>query len=405
MASTWLKQLSFFRLSADFVIDLEKLNEALAARPFQPCNGLDWFSQGWTPPASHIDSHLYRQRGYAMVSLHREDKVLPAGVIAQHLEKKVEQIEAEEQRKMGRKEKTALKEQITDDLLPRAFTKPKRTTAYIDSQRGWLIVDTGTASKAENLVSQLREALPPFPAALSRTVIAPHSAMTDWLASGEAPNGFELDADATLQDGSENGAKIKVSRTDLTADEIRQHISTGKQVTELGLIWRERIRFVLTDKLQLKRIQFLDVLQEEASQAGDDLASLFEATFLLMAEELGELIDALVEAMGGLEESQAHSGVTMTQNDASGNTDSPWDEETSKQPAVAAEQATPNVDDDNLYQEAVKTVKSSQVASISHVQRVLRIGYNRAARLIERMEHEGVVSVMESNGSRSVLAQ
>lgn len=403
MASAWFKQLSFFRLSADFVIDLEKLNGALAARPFQPCNGLDWFSQGWMPPASHIDSHLFQQRGYAMVSLHREDKVLPAGVIADHLEKKVEQVEAQELRKLGRKEKTSLKEQITDDLLPRAFTKPKRTTAYIDSQRGWLIVDTGTASKAENLVSQLREALPPFPAALSRTVIAPHSAMTDWLASGEAPNGFELDADATLQDGSENGAKIKVSRTDLTADEIRQHISTGKQVTEIGLIWRERIRFVLTDKLQLKRIQFLNVLQEEASQAGDDMASLFEATFMLMAEELGDLIDALVEAMGGLEKCQAHSGVTMTQNNASDDTDSPWGEETTKQSATA-EQASQDVDDDNLYQEAVNTVKASRVASISHVQRVLRIGYNRAARLIERMELDGIVSAMESNGSRSVLA-
>jgi recombination associated protein RdgC len=65
------------------------------------------------------------------------------------------------------------------------------------------------------------------------------------------------------------------------------------------------VRFVLTDTLQLKRIQFLDVLQDEASQAGDDSASLFEATFTLMSEELGELVDALVEMLGGLEESQA----------------------------------------------------------------------------------------------------
>ncbi|UDM18860.1 recombination-associated protein RdgC [Vogesella sp. XCS3] len=404
MASIWFKQLSFFRLSADFVIDLEKLNGALAANPFQPCNGLDWFSQGWIPPASHLDSHVYRHRDYSMVSLHREDKVLPAGVIADHLEKKVEQIEAQELRKVGRKEKTTLKEQITDDLLPRAFTKFKRTTAYIDSQRGWLMVNSSTASKAENLVSTLREALPPFPAALPRTNLSAHSVMTDWLAASEASNGFELDNEATLKDSSENGAIIKVKRQDLTADEIRDHIQAGKQVTELGLIYRERIRFVLTDKLQLKKLQFLDVLQEEASQAGDDLASLFEATFLLMAEELGDLIDALTAAMGGVEESQAHANVTMVQNTASGNADSPWSEPTAKQSA-AADQTYPDTDDNKLYQEAVKTVKISQTASISHVQRVLRIGFNRAARLIERMEHEGIVSAMESNGSRSVLVQ
>lgn len=300
----WLKQLSFFQLSPEFVIDNDKLTSALSARPFTSCGGLDWFSEGWQPPAAHLDTPLFTQRSYALLSLRREDKVLPGAVIRDALDKKVEQIERDEGRKVGRKEKLALKEQITDDLLPRAFTRTSRTTAYIDGAREWLMVDAGAASKAENLVSQLREALPPFPAALPRTTLPPHALMTDWLAAGEASNGFELDADATLKDANENGAKVKVSRADLTAEEIRQHIATGKQVTELGLIWRERIRFVLTDQLQLKRLQFLDVLQEEASQAGDDVASLFEATFLLMAEELGELVDELVQSLGGIHQEQ-----------------------------------------------------------------------------------------------------
>ncbi|WP_174874143.1 recombination-associated protein RdgC [Vogesella oryzae] len=326
----WFKQLSFFRLDESFAIDEDKLADALAARPFQRCSGLDWFSEGWVPPAGHLDSPLHSQRNYRMLSLRREDKVLPAGVIRDHLDGKISQIEAEELRKVGRKEKLALKEQITDDLLPRAFTRSSRTTAYLDSARGWLMVDSGTASKAENLVSQLREALPPFPAALPRTAVSPHAAMTDWLASGEAPGGFELDAECELKDSSENGAVVRCTRIDLTADEIRQHIATGKQVTRLGLIWRERIRFVLTEQLQLKRLQFLDVLQEEASQAGDDMASLFEATFLLMAEELGELVDDLVAALGGLEDSQRAADstpATVTVATASNGdaADVPWD--------------------------------------------------------------------------------
>ncbi|MDC7716049.1 recombination-associated protein RdgC [Vogesella sp. DC21W] len=327
----WFKQLSFFRLDENFLIDSDKLADQLAKRPFQRCSGLDWFSEGWVAPASHLDSPLHQARGYQMLTLRREDKVLPAGVIRDHLDSKLAEIEAAELRKVGRKEKLQLKEQITDDLLPRAFTRSGRTTAYIDSQRGWLMVDSGTASKAENLVSTLREALPPFPAALPRTAVSPHALMTDWLAAGEAGFGFELDAECELKDSSENGAVVRCTRIDLTADEIRQHIATGKQVTRLGLIWRERIRFVLTDQLQLKRLQFLDVLQEEASQAGDDLASLFEATFLLMAEELGDLVNDLVAALGGLEASQQGSGTpaptTATSQPESGNTDSidvPW---------------------------------------------------------------------------------
>ena len=58
---------------------------------------------------------------------------------------------------------------------------------------------------------------------------------------------------------------------------------------------------------------------------------------------------------------------------------------------------------DELYDEAVAFVAQSRRASISAVQRKLRIGYNRAARIIETMEEAGLVSEMSSNGSREVL--
>ncbi|RLA43532.1 MAG: cell division protein FtsK, partial [Gammaproteobacteria bacterium] len=61
-------------------------------------------------------------------------------------------------------------------------------------------------------------------------------------------------------------------------------------------------------------------------------------------------------------------------------------------------------DVDALYDEAVSIVTETRKASISYVQRRLKIGYNRAARMIEEMEASGVVSAMQSNGSREVLA-
>ena len=59
---------------------------------------------------------------------------------------------------------------------------------------------------------------------------------------------------------------------------------------------------------------------------------------------------------------------------------------------------------DDLYDQAVSIVTQTRKASISYVQRRLKIGYNRAARMIEEMEEAGVVSAMQSNGSREVLA-
>ncbi|MDE1714900.1 recombination-associated protein RdgC (plasmid) [Chromobacterium amazonense] len=297
----WFRNASFFALGEG--LDLARLADALGKRPFQPCGGLDWFREGWVPAAAHREGMVYSTQDHHLIRLLREDKILPPAAINKALAEKVAAVEEQERRKVGRKERLALKEQVTDELLPKVLTKESGVLAFISG--GWLVVDAGAASKAEGLVSKLREALPPFPAALPRTKTAAHAAMTDWLAAGAVPDGFELDEDALLKDGSENGAVVRVSRIDLTSDEIRQHIATGKQAVKLGLIWNEKIRFQLTDTLQLKRIQFLDVLQDEASQAGDDRDSLFEATILLMTEELVELINALVAALGGLEISQA----------------------------------------------------------------------------------------------------
>jgi S-DNA-T family DNA segregation ATPase FtsK/SpoIIIE len=60
---------------------------------------------------------------------------------------------------------------------------------------------------------------------------------------------------------------------------------------------------------------------------------------------------------------------------------------------------------DELYDQAVAIVLKTRRASISSVQRQLRIGYNRAARLIEDMERAGLVSEMQTNGSREVLVK
>ena len=63
-----------------------------------------------------------------------------------------------------------------------------------------------------------------------------------------------------------------------------------------------------------------------------------------------------------------------------------------------------DAEQDELYDEAVQFVTQSRRASISAVQRKLKIGYNRAARMIEAMEIAGVVTEMSSNGSREVIA-
>ena len=73
-------------------------------------------------------------------------------------------------------------------------------------------------------------------------------------------------------------------------------------------------------------------------------------------------------------------------------------------PDVSTGFVTPDDDLDTLYDEAVRIVLETRRASISFVQRRLKVGYNRAARMIEAMERSGIVGPLQSNGAREVLA-
>ncbi|MBI1733203.1 MAG: DNA translocase FtsK 4TM domain-containing protein [Gammaproteobacteria bacterium] len=84
-------------------------------------------------------------------------------------------------------------------------------------------------------------------------------------------------------------------------------------------------------------------------------------------------------------------------------------EEIVRGPADGGAEAIPGVDAasdeaDPLYDEAVRIVTESRKASISYIQRRLKIGYNRAARMVEEMERSGLVGPLEANGNREVLA-
>ena len=80
---------------------------------------------------------------------------------------------------------------------------------------------------------------------------------------------------------------------------MRGHIAGGKTATRLALTWNDRISFVLTDQLQIKRLAFLDVLKEDAERRAENADDLFAADFVLMCGELAQLLGHLLEVLGG----------------------------------------------------------------------------------------------------------
>ena len=276
------------------------LNEKLEQAAFTPCMGLDWFSDGFVPPTPFSSDFVFTAQNSNRVCLKHEEKVLPAGVIRDILDERVAEIQEAQVRNVGRKEKQYLKERITDDLLPRAITQSRRTEAIFDTERGYLLVNEASNKRAEQMLIKLREALGGLKVSLPYTRESPSSLMTEWLLQGYAEGGFKLGYNVLLQGVGDVVPKVKISKKDLTTAEVIKHAQNGMQVVELELEWREQISFTLTKDFTLKRIQFLDALQEEAEQ-GDDTASLTFASQIIMTTALGGMLDELVNLLGGWE--------------------------------------------------------------------------------------------------------
>lgn len=295
----WFKQISFYPINIKALPEVDILAEKLMAAAFAPATGLQWFSEGFDAPHQFSPELLFPADFTWSVALKRAEKVLPAAVIREFLDDKINEIQENENRKIGKKEKKELKEQITDTLLPRAFTRSSRTYAICDTKNGFLFINNASANKAENLIGQLRQAIGGLDLQLPHTVQSPSSLMTDWLLKGTADGGFELSNECELKGSGDAAPVVKVTKQDLTANEVIQLVKNGKTVTQLGLIWREQIAFVLTENFTLKRIQYLDVLQEEAEQHGDDAASLAFASQILMAQSISTMLQELAGLLGG----------------------------------------------------------------------------------------------------------
>lgn len=296
----FFKNLMPYRLGQDPAIDPDQLKANLAKHPLTPCGGLERQRVGWVPIRGE-DDYLYAQNGQILICLGIEEKLLPSKVVKQTTENKVAEIEAKEGYRPGAKRRKEIREQVEDELLPRAFAVRTMIYAWLDTVNGWLVVDSSSAAKADTLVKFLGESAPELPLRLLHTVNSPGSAMTGWLASGEAPEGFTVDRDGELRLPGEDRATVRYVRHALDGGDVGEHIAAGKQATRLGLTWSDRISFVLTEKLEIKRLQFLDILKEQAEQA-EDAEAMFQIEFALMTGELARMFPALLTAMGGEDE-------------------------------------------------------------------------------------------------------
>lgn len=291
------RNLTLFRFSEPVAADLQRLDEVLPEHRLRSVGPMEMSTRGFISPLGRKEEALtHVVASNTMVTVAGEDKLLPTSVVNDELANRVQKIVDEEGRKVSGRERKRMKDDVMNELLPRAFVRTSRMSAYADRKHGWLIMDTSSRKSAENTLSQIREALGSFPAVPLAPEESPRILMTHWVATGELPAGLALGDECELRDpATASGAIARCRRQDLDTDEIREHLRTGKQVFQLGLVFDDRISFVLGEDLILRKIKFTDVVLDEQGDSPESAAAEMDANFALMAGEYARLLGKLEE--------------------------------------------------------------------------------------------------------------
>jgi len=282
---------------------LPELDERLAAARFVECGPTQAESLGWVEPRGEQHGAMVESiGGQWLMRFVMETRAVPGSAVKQRLEGELDKIEAETGRRPKGKRSKELKEQIVHELLPRAFSKRAATLVWVDPKAGLVMVDTASLKRADRILSLLLEALGEGASlALLQTQASPATAMSNWLKNREAPAGFSIDRECELKQPDTEKSTVRYARHNLDIDEVGLHIEQGKLPTQLAMTWDDRVSFVLTESMALKKIKLLDVVLEGAK--GQDEG--FDTDAAITTGELRRLIPDLVEALDGEQETPA----------------------------------------------------------------------------------------------------
>jgi len=292
------KNLTVYRVGPSWQPTQQEVEEALTKGEFVPCGASEALSLGWVPPrgiehaplVEVIDGHLH-------LKLQIESRVLPGSVVKERVDEIAAQIEEQTGRKPGKKALKDLKEQATHELLPLCFKKRSSVRIWIAPAQRLLMIDASSPARCEEVVSLLIKALDGLVLHLVQSAETPAACMAAWLTDGVAPEGFSIDRECELKSEDEMKSVVRYARHALDIEEVRQHLAGGKRPTKLAMSYKDRVSFLLTDTLAIKKISFLDLVFEGHDKPEKD--EQFDADAVIATGELAELIPALIDGLGG----------------------------------------------------------------------------------------------------------
>ncbi|TDX29147.1 recombination associated protein RdgC [Modicisalibacter xianhensis] len=299
----WFKTLHLYRVHDAVALALPVLNEALQEQAFRPLGSVEAKRMGWIAPTGRgSEVFAHEVSGQRLLSAQRQERLLPASVVKEEVESRAAEREEAEGRPLRKQEKQALKEQVYEELLPRAFVRSWRFDLWWDSSRNLIAVNATSRKRAEDVLDLLRQTLGSLKVTPLATRTTPTRAMTEWLNDPvKRPAWLALGNQVEIKAVSGDESVVRGMQLDLDGEEVHVCLDAGRQVTRLAMTIDEQVSLTLGDDLALKGLRFADALLDEASQTddGDDPVLRLETDFALMTGALSGAISCLVEGLGG----------------------------------------------------------------------------------------------------------
>lgn len=297
------RQIQLFQLTPSSQYFYDQLLEKLRLLTFQPCLPSIPLSAGWAAPVDEENAPLAEQiNGRLMICMQVEERILPAAVVRQELHEKIKQLETAKNRKLGKKEKNALKDEVVMTLLPRTFTKITRIYAYIDIKNNWLVLGSTHKKRTEQFLSLFKKSIGESIHSVEFKKIPP--ILTQWIKHKNYPDAFTIEKKGVLQDVNQKARVIRCQQQDLFVNSIHELIADGCELKQLALAWRDQIRFVLADDFTLRSVRFGDELINQVKEMeAETKQQKFMADFFLMTETLSTLLQDLLTLFSKIEPS------------------------------------------------------------------------------------------------------
>lgn len=355
----------------------------LAEVPFEPVGEVFRSRAGFI--ANSITGELVTPiEGGFSFTVRSDEKILPKASVNQAVGEAVKARAEELERDLDDDEIGAITEATITRLIANALVKTTIVHCFYSIDDQFLIIPTTGKPLAQTVMGLLIKATGSVKTATIH-VDNIKGGLTTRLRNfldgdEEAFEGFKL--------GDTCNMKLKSDKANFNMGDLTQakqgliEALDGKMEVELMELVHGTMSFKLTNDFKLRAIHFFGELTEDEEEQRDGI----DTAFLWRLEAATQLLQ-LVATIKSLCELFEYKRPELVE---------------AVLPAKDTDAVMPE-ENDPLYDEAVAFVRESRRASISAVQRKLKLGYNRAARMIERMERDGIVTPMNSNGSREVM--